>query len=80
MVTRWDVLRFFWFLTHHQHDIPVKVNRVITIAGPFNDSEIAKNTRDVEDYPIDSTGPQQKTAVYRALAKKVTAMQGELSF
>ncbi|EHO46990.1 hypothetical protein FC98_GL000463 [Lentilactobacillus kisonensis DSM 19906 = JCM 15041] len=73
-------ITIFWFLTHHQHDIPVKVNRVITIAGPFNDSEIAKNTRDVEDYPIDSTGPQQKTAVYRALAKKVTAMPRGIKF
>ncbi|WP_347339394.1 alpha/beta hydrolase [Lentilactobacillus dabitei] len=73
-------ITIFWLLTHHQQELPVAISRVVTIAGPFNDSEIARNTRGVEEYPNDSAGPRKRTAIYRALAKRVSAMPKGIKF
>ncbi|GHP15211.1 hydrolase [Lentilactobacillus fungorum] len=73
-------ITIFWFLTHHQQAMPLAIKRVITIAGPFNDSEIAKSTGEIDAYPINATGPQEKTAIYRALARKVMMIPKGIKF
>ncbi len=64
-------ITIFWFLTHQLKDLPIQVKRVVAIAGPFNNAEVAKNTKDVENYPNGEHGPKKRMPIYDALLHSV---------
>lgn len=64
-------ITIFWFLTHQIRQSAVAVKRVVTIAGPFNDSEIAKSTDKVDAYPLSPKGPTKRMPIYRELSKQI---------
>ena len=71
-------ITIFWFLTHQSATSMVTVKRVVAIAGPFNDSEIARSTSDIDAYPLNAKGPVKKMPIYRALSKRVFAIPKDI--
>lgn len=65
-------ITIFWYLTHQHRHSQVEVANVVAIAGPFNDSEIARNTRSVDSFPLNANGPTTRTPVYSALARNIS--------
>ncbi|MCH4164267.1 MAG: alpha/beta hydrolase [Lentilactobacillus diolivorans] len=72
-------ITIFWYLTHEQAKSSISVKRVVAIAGPFNDSEIARSTPDVDAYPFNANGPVKRMPIYRALSQKIAAIPPEIS-
>lgn len=64
-------ITIFWFLTHQSQSGLIAVKHVVAIAGPFNDSEIARSTNEVDAYPLSPKGPVKRMPIYRALAKRI---------
>lgn len=64
-------ITIFWYLTHQIQVGSIKVKNVVTIAGPFNDSEIAKSTDKVDAYPLSPKGPVKMMPIYRELSKQI---------
>ncbi|GEP14646.1 alpha/beta hydrolase [Lentilactobacillus buchneri] len=57
---------------------PVSVKHVVAIAGPFNDSEIARSTDKVDAYPLNAKGPTKRMPIYRALSQRVFAIPRDI--
>ena len=71
-------ITIFWFLTHQSKMTPVSVKHVVAIAGPFNDSEIARSTDKVDAYPLNAKGPTKRMPIYRALSQRVFAIPRDI--
>lgn len=71
-------ITIFWFLTHQSKMTPVDVKHVVAIAGPFNDSEIARSTDQVDAYPLNAKGPVKRMPIYRALSQRIFAIPKDI--
>ncbi|MFD1124014.1 alpha/beta hydrolase [Lentilactobacillus raoultii] len=71
-------ITIFWYLTHQQQHAAVTIDRVVAIAGPFNDSEIARNTAIVDSVPLTAAGPLKKRPIYSALAANIATLPASI--
>lgn len=71
-------ITIFWFLTHKNKMNRVKIKHVVAIAGPFNDSEIARSTNKVDAYPLNALGPIKRMPIYRALSQRIFAIPKDI--
>ncbi|WP_416353129.1 alpha/beta fold hydrolase [Agrilactobacillus fermenti] len=62
-----------------QPDLP-KVKRVVTIAGPFNDFELGKDTKKIFSYPLTKKGPEKVTPIYVYLRTHLQKLQEPIHF
>ncbi|WP_283678033.1 alpha/beta hydrolase [Lentilactobacillus sp. Marseille-Q4993] len=72
-------ISIIWFISHQLKELELTVHKVVTIAGPFNDNEVSKDT-----YPIDKTyltkqGPADKSQTYRALKRDISGIPRTVS-
>ncbi len=67
-------ITIFWYLTHQNRQAKMTIKHVVAIAGPFNDSEVARNTDSVDAVPLTVNGPISQAPVYVALAKNISAL------
>lgn len=71
-------ITIFWFLTHQTKMPAVAVKHVVAIAGPFNDSEIARSTDQIDAYPLNAQGPVKRMPIYRALSRRIFAIPKDI--
>lgn len=67
-------ITIFWYLTHQHRNATVSIDKVVAIAGPFNDSEIARNTVAIDSIPLTAAGPIHKRPIYSALAANISQL------
>ncbi|AQW21797.1 hypothetical protein PL11_007650 [Lentilactobacillus curieae] len=60
-----------WLAANLLQQTGVEVNRVVTIAGPFNDIEVATNAYGIEKTVLTNDGPEKKSRVYRILSQNI---------
>lgn len=57
-----------------------KVNKVVTIAGPFNDLELGRDEAQISGYPLTKSGPKQTTPIYEDLSKYLPQIPYKIEF
>ncbi|EEI25725.1 alpha/beta hydrolase [Lentilactobacillus hilgardii] len=67
-------ITIFWYLTHQHRKAAIMIDRVVAIAGPFNDSEIARNTPIVDSVPLTATGPIHRRPIFSALSANISTL------
>lgn len=57
-----------------------QIQRVVTIAGPFNDLELGRDTPKIFSTPLTEEGPLEKTPIYTYLKKHMDRLPYSISF
>ncbi|MFD1672299.1 alpha/beta fold hydrolase [Agrilactobacillus yilanensis] len=57
-----------------------KIAKVVTIAGPFNDLELGKDTAEILSYPLTKDGPQRTTPIYEYLQQHMAQVPYPIKF
>ncbi|WP_268912776.1 alpha/beta hydrolase [Lentilactobacillus sp. SPB1-3] len=60
-----------WSATNMGKQTHTVINKVVTIAGPFNDIEVATNARGIEQTELNADGPVSRSKVYQVLSETI---------
>lgn len=60
-----------WSAVNMGEQTDVVINKIVTIAGPFNDIEVATNAHGIEQTELTKDGPVSQSKVYQVLSQTV---------